>query len=148
MMKKLRHSIIPASYLVLEKNNQVLLIRRFNTGYQDGKYSLVAGHVDAGETFIQAIVREAKEEIGITLLSQDLIVVHVMHRKSSVDAAERMDIFIQASKWTGEIKNCEPHKCDQLRWCSYDQLPPEIIDYVAYVLKLIKSGIFYSEYGW
>jgi 8-oxo-dGTP diphosphatase len=148
MMKKLRHTIIPASYLVLKKDDQVLLIRRFNTGYQDGKYSLVAGHVDAGETFIQAIVREAKEEIGITLLPQDLTVVHVMHRKSSIDADERMDIFIQASKWVGEIKNCEPNKCDQLRWCLYDQLPAETIDCVAYALQAIKKGIIYSEYGW
>ena len=56
-MIKERHKIIPASYLVLIKNNKILLQIRFNTGYEDGKYSRVAGHVDKGETFTEAIIR-------------------------------------------------------------------------------------------
>ena len=45
-MAKERNKIIPASYAVLIKDNKVLLVRRFNTGYEDGKYSLPAGHVE------------------------------------------------------------------------------------------------------
>jgi len=66
-MIKERYKITPASYLVLIEDNKILLQRRFNTGYEDGKYSLVAGHVDEGETFTEAIIREVKEEAGITL---------------------------------------------------------------------------------
>jgi 8-oxo-dGTP pyrophosphatase MutT (NUDIX family) len=40
--------ITPASYFILEKDGKVFLARRFNTGYEDGKYSLVAGHLDGG----------------------------------------------------------------------------------------------------
>lgn len=31
-----------------------------------------AGHIDAGETFIDAALRETKEEVGLTLLKKDL----------------------------------------------------------------------------
>ena len=62
---KTRHSIICASYLLLVRDTEVLLSRRFNTGYEDGNYSLPAGHVDKGESVADALVREAKEEIGI-----------------------------------------------------------------------------------
>jgi hypothetical protein len=41
-MEKTRHTNIPASYLILMKDNNVLLLRRFNTGYEDGNYSMIA----------------------------------------------------------------------------------------------------------
>ena len=66
-----RPKAVPASYIVLMRDNQVMLLKRFNTGYEDGKYSLIAGHVDEGETFTQCIIREAKEESGILLKPED-----------------------------------------------------------------------------
>ena len=98
-MGKERHQNIPASYLVLIKDNKVLLQRRFNTGYQDGKYSMVAGHVDKGETFTEAIIRETKEEAGIELKPENLKVAHVMHRDSGTNENnERVDVFFVADK--------------------------------------------------
>ena len=71
-MAKERHKEVPASYLVLIKGGKILLQRRFNTGYMDGKYSLPAGHVDEGESFGKCIAREAKEEIGVDVDIKDL----------------------------------------------------------------------------
>lgn len=82
-MPKNYHTNIPASYLILIKDNKILLLRRANTGFKDGFYSMVAGHVDPGETFTDCIIREAQEEAGITLTIQDISVMHMMHRKSS-----------------------------------------------------------------
>lgn len=45
-MKEERYKFICAVYLLLIKENQILLLKRANTGYEDGKYSLVAGHMD------------------------------------------------------------------------------------------------------
>jgi len=148
-MTKKRHQNIPASYLALFRNNKVLLLRRFNTGYEDGKYSLVAGHVDLGETFTQCIIRESKEEAGILLKPEDLKVVHVMHRNSDAsENNERVDVFFIAGKWDGEITNKEPHKCDDLSWFDLDDIPENIIPYIKQVLEKIKNKIYYSEHGW
>ena len=150
MAKKIRHTIIPASYLVLKKDNAVLLARRHNTGYKDGYYFLVAGHVEPGETFTQAIVREAKEEIGIIIHPDDVRVAHVMHRMSGADGdfEERIDIFLCADRWTGEIVNEEPDKCSALTWASIDNLPSDVVDFVRDALQKIGQGIGYSEWGW
>ena len=43
----------------------VLLALRKNTGYNDGEYELPGGHVDAGEDIINAMIREAKEDVMI-----------------------------------------------------------------------------------
>ena len=69
-----------ACYLILLKANQTLLSRRYNTGYEDGNYSLVAGHVEADETVLEALVREAEEEAGIRVEPEDLEFVSVLHR--------------------------------------------------------------------
>ena len=144
-MIKERHKIIPASYLVLIKNNKILLQRRFNTGYEDGKYSLVAGHVDKGETFTEAIIREVKEEAGITLQAEDLSVVHVMNR--NIESDERIDIFFTAKKWTGNIENKEPNKCDDLSWFDLDDMPDNVIPYIKEAINCLKKKITYSEFS-
>lgn len=149
-MKKERYRIVPASYLVLMKNNKVFLMRRFNTGYHDGMYGLCAGHTEYKETFKEAIIREAKEEVGIDLKAKDLEVVHVMQRFAVPNPQElrgRVDVFIKAKKWKGEPQNMEPHKCDDARWFSLNSLPRNTIPFIREALKNIKYKKFYSEIG-
>lgn len=149
-MNKIRFKIIPAVYLVLIQNQKILMLRRYNTGYEDGKYSLIAGHLDGRETFRQAMIREAKEEAGMILPFENLKVVHIMHRYVTIeenDSRERLDTFIQATQWNGVIKNTEPHKCDDLSWFPLNDLPLNTIPYVEYAIRNIQQNIFYSEFG-
>ena len=108
----MRSRFVVAVHLFFLRNDQVLLLRRFNTGWEDGSYSVPAGHVDAGETVINAAIREAHEEIGVSLKRQDVEVVHLMNRKSE---DVRIDFFLLVKTWTGEIINKESDKCDDLR---------------------------------
>jgi len=144
-MPKDRFKVIPTSHLILVKDGKILLLRRFNTGWSDGQYSVVAGHLDGNETFLQAMIREAKEEAGIELSQEDLEVVHVVHRKSN---EERIDFFILAKKWKGDPKNMEPHKCDDLNWFEMDKLPENTIPYIRQAIDCFRKGTFYSEHGW
>jgi len=144
-MPKDRFKIIPTSHLILVKDGKILLLRRFNTGWSDGQYSVVAGHLDGNETFLQAMIREAKEEAGIELSQEDLEVVHVVHRKSN---EERIDFFILAKRWKGEPRNMEPNKCDDLNWFEMDRLPDNTIPYIRQAIGCFRKGVFYSEHGW
>jgi 8-oxo-dGTP diphosphatase len=134
-----------AVHLFFLRDDQVLLIRRFNTGYEDGNYSVVAGHVDAGESVTQAAIREAKEEAAVTLEPADLQIVHVMNRKAE---DERIDFFITVRHWVGDVLNNEPLKCDQFLWTTFDALPPNLVPYVRKGIENYRVGLFYSEFGW
>jgi ADP-ribose pyrophosphatase YjhB (NUDIX family) len=140
-----RFKLIPAVHLFLIKDDKILLLRRFNTGFEDGNYSVVAGHFDGGEAATLAMCREAKEEAGIVIEPQDLKFVHVMHRMSE---SERIDFFFTAKSWTGEPVNKEPHKCDDLSWFSLKSLPTNLIPYVKHAIDCYTSGIPYSEFEW
>ncbi len=141
----MRSKFLVAVHLFFLCGKQILLLRRFNTGYEDGSYSVVAGHVDAGETVTQAAMREAAEEVGVVLEPADLHVMHVMNRKSE---DERVDFFIAVQHWTGKITNHEPQKCDDLAWVNMDTLPQNTIPYVKRAIEYYQAGIFYSEFGW
>ncbi|MDD5489392.1 MAG: NUDIX domain-containing protein [Candidatus Moranbacteria bacterium] len=150
-MKKERFKIVPASYLVAIKDGKALMLRRFNTGFQDGNYGLVSGHLEGKETFRQCMIREAKEEAGISFKEEDLEVVHVMHRRemfNPVEIRERVDIFIRVDEWEGQIKNMEPEKCDDLSWFPLNNLPENAIPYIKFALECIDKNVFYSEWGW
>lgn len=150
-MKKDRFKIVPASYLILMKDGKILMLRRYKTGFYDGYYGLVSGHLDGKETFTQCMVREAKEEAGIAIKEEDMEIVHTMHRNEKanpMEIRERIDIFIKVKKWKGEIKNMEPAKCDDLSWFPLDNLPENTIPYIKFALECINKNIFYSECGW
>lgn len=141
-MSEQRHTLRAAVYLMLIEGNKILLLRRFNTGWKDGNYSLIAGHLDGNETVMQAMVREAQEEGGITIQVEDLNVVHVMHRISDV---EYVDFFLLAEKWDGEPKNIEPNKCDDMQWFPLDDLPSNIVLDVKKGIENYKNGVLFSE---
>ncbi|MDO8601265.1 MAG: NUDIX domain-containing protein [bacterium] len=146
IVKQERFKLIPSVYVFLVKENKILLLRRFQTGYEDGKYGLVAGHADGGETMKEAIIREAREEAGIRINNNDLELVLTMHRWCGDH--ERIDLFFTTKIWDGEIKNMEPDKCDDLSWFSLSQLPKNIIPYIRAAIDYYLKGMKYCEFGW
>lgn len=147
---KLRHHTHIAVYLILYRRGTVLLLRRANTGYQDGKYSLIAGHVERDESLKDAVQREAREEVGITIAKKDLKIGFLNHRYAT-DKKLYLDIFFTCSKWTGIPKNRETSKCDDLSWHPLLKLPKNTIIHVKKALTSSKrtgsSLIPYVESG-
>ncbi len=146
MPKKERFKIFIAVYLFLiNKSGEILFLKRANTGYQDGKFGLIQGHLDGDESAKQGIIREAKEEAGIILKYEDLEAVNFMHLRFDL---EYIDIFFKADKWEGEIINGEPNKCVELKWFPLDALPENIVPEVAIAIENFKKKVFYDEVGW
>src|SRR5579875_3891781 len=97
-----RHRVIIDIHIVVLRRNRVLLGLRCNTGYADGEFHLPAGHLEPKESITAAAVREAQEELGITIRESDLQLVHTMHRCAPVD---RLSLFFTAPTWGGKPRN-------------------------------------------
>lgn len=147
---RVRHGVIPVSYTILMKGKKILLLRRSRMGHEEAGYSLIAGHVESGESFMQCAIRESKKKVGISLVPDNIFAVHTMHRNSGSykNNNERVDMFFVATQWTGKITNREPQKCAELLWRDVDQLPDNTIPYIAQAINKIVQEECYSEWGW
>jgi 8-oxo-dGTP diphosphatase len=140
------HATFPVTvHMFFLRDNRILLIRRYRTGYMDGHYSVPAGHLDGNETVRMAAVREAGEEIGVRLNPADIDFASVFHRHED---DERVDFFVHVRRWSGEPVNAEPEKCDEIRWVKVDDLPENTIPYVRRAIENFENGIPFEEFGW
>ena len=144
-MTQERPKSVVDAHVLLIKGGTVLLLRRQNTGFEDGKLCLISGHLEAGEPVIEAARREAMEEAGIDVHLDDLEFVHVMHNNSG---GHRMAFFFEASSWHGEARNAEPDKCSEIVWASLEDLPEDIIPYQREAIIHALNGNIFSCRGW
>ncbi|MCL4364822.1 NUDIX domain-containing protein [Candidatus Marsarchaeota archaeon] len=132
--------------IFIESKGKVLLIKRRNTGYRDGWYCLAGGHLDAKESIIEAIAREAEEELGIIIHRRELRPVNIIHKLEKGDSSIIFTAWPR--KWSGAIRNAEPEKCSEIGWHQLDRLPKRTIPYVREIIKNIGKNVVYSEHGW
>lgn len=140
-----RFSLIVDVHLFLIKRGKILLLKRQNTGYMDGKFHVPAGHLEGKEKIIEALIRESKEEVGIAIKPENARLVHIMHHLSN---NERMALFFEVKKWQGDIKNMEPEKCSEIRWFDLKKLPTNIVPYAKAAIQFYLKGVKFSHYGW
>lgn len=137
----MRFQVVPAAYVFLLRDDEVLLQLRQNTGYRDGHWAAAAaGHVEHGESVLAAAVREAGEEIGV--VPTDLVPLTTMHRTHANGQAidERVDFFFTTRTWTGEPRLRETAKAADLRWCPLDDLPEPVVPHERFVLEHLRAG--------
>lgn len=122
----------------------MLLFRQYNTGYEDGNYSIVACHLDGGGEIKSAMIREAQEEAGIEISPTDHEFAGVMHDKAD---EEYFSFFLTASQRSSAIINMEPHKCDDLSWFDLDDLSENTISYVRRTIGNYRNGVWFDSFG-
>lgn len=138
-----KYRVLVGVHLVLvDAQGRVLLGRRANTGFGDGLFHVPAGHLEAGESAVAGLIREAREEVGIDIDARDVEFAHVLL------SDERVQLFFTVRRWTGPVTNREPEKCSELAWFDPAGLPGEIVDYCRVGIGKVVAGQAFSEYGW
>ncbi len=141
----LRLKLPVVAHVFLVRDETVLLARRADTGFEDGNYGPVGGHLEPGESVFAAAVRECREEVGVELEPTALEVVGVTHYTSPT--GDGIDFFLRATRWAGEPTVTS--ECDDLRWCALDALPSNTIPFVRRALEHhLVAGVWFDETGW
>ena len=118
----------------------------------------VAGHLFSGETILQGALREVKEEIGLTILKNDLELLTVRKNvnkfSSGIIDCEFQHVFL--AKLTTEIDNLiiQKEEVNAIRLFSFDEITecqkhhnsnykivPADMSYYSYIMKVISSKI-------
>jgi 8-oxo-dGTP diphosphatase len=106
-----------------------------------------SGHLEEGESVIDGAIREAGEEVGVTIDPSDLTFVHVVHYRAP-GSEGRIGFFFLTEKWAGDPWNREPGKCARLIWSDPAQPPSATVPYTAAALCQITQGQPFSLDGW
>lgn len=134
-----------ACFIILEKENTILMAQRAWDVFLSGSYNFPSGHLEGWETLQEAVVREAKEEIWVTIEQWDLTLQHTLYWQS----IEKPYIYFYwtTKKRVWELKICEPEKCSDLQWISINDIEKYKLtpwDYQA--IQSIKQWIQVSTY--
>jgi 8-oxo-dGTP pyrophosphatase MutT (NUDIX family) len=137
-----RSLLVAAAYVLLLRDDEVLLQLRRGTGYLDGHWATLAGHVDPGESVHEAAVREAAEEAGVRIDPADLEPLTTLHRfeRGGPAVEQRCDVFFVVRRWSGEPTLVEPDKAEQLRWFPLAALPDPVVPHERLVLHGVRAG--------
>jgi 8-oxo-dGTP diphosphatase len=141
-----RTLLVPASYVALLRGDpdarEVLLLLRQGTGFRDGHWATIAGHVGESETAAAAAAREAHEECGVQIAEVDLQPLTTVHRiiPGAGQVEQRVDFFWTAENWTGLPRIAEPDRTADLQWFPLSALPEPIVPHELEVLTRLASG--------
>ncbi len=140
----MRGTFLSAIYMLIHnEEGKILLQRRQGTKLWPGFLALPAGHVDPGENAYEALVREAKEELGIEVAVEDICDVFVVNRRNS-KIEPYYDVYFDLRSYQGDIKVMEPEKCSALIWCDIDNLPDDMIDFERKAIEENQKGHKFS----
>lgn len=120
----------------------MLLHRRQGTGYRDGHWALLAGHVELGESVLQAAAREAAEEAGVSVTINDLRPLCTVHRtlRGGGPIEQRADFFFATREWTGTPRVMEPDKAADMGFHPLSTLPAPGVPHERLVLEHLAAG--------
>jgi NAD+ diphosphatase len=106
--------ISPAVIVLIRKGPRILLAH--NAHFPPGRFGLIAGYVEAGETLEETVVRETREEAGIEI--RDIRYA----RSQSWPFPDSLMVAFNADWASGEARP-DGDEITELRWCSPDELP-------------------------
>lgn len=143
-MKKIeRHMAKLASYMLVFVDGKLLLMKRKNSGCDDGSYGLPAGHVENGENPLEGAVRETLEEIGILATRVEFLsVIYRTNKTIGQECSKKdfVDFFFICKSFNGTPRIMEPEKCSEIIFSDVHDLPENIVPQARIAIENLYSG--------
>ena len=99
---------------LIEDGEKILLQNRVKKDWRG--YTLPGGHVEPGESFVDAVIREMREETGLKVIEPRLVGV----KQFPIENGRYVVLLFKATQWSGDlISSDEGH----MEWIEYDRLP-------------------------
>lgn len=136
-------SVVCADLLIKKQENNktyILLMKRQNTGSNDGEYELPGGHLEKDEDLYDAMIRETKEELLLDLKREDIKLIYLMHHYTG----NRLNFIFETDGSNINPQIGEPNKCSELKWVDINELPDNTTDKIKTIINDINNNITYN----
>jgi 8-oxo-dGTP diphosphatase len=110
--------------LFLRRGDSILLGLRKNC-YGAGTWALPGGHLEFNERLVDAICREAEEELGSVIKPKELKLVSIVDDMQPQNNLHYVHISFELKEPAWEPRIMEPDRCEEWRYFALDELPKE-----------------------
>ena len=116
---------------LIEDGDRILLQNRVKKDWRG--YTLPGGHVEPGESFVEAVIREMREETGLRVINPVLAGV----KQFPIENGRYVVFLFKATKWTGSLVSSDE---GQMEWIEYGKLPEiDTVEDLEELLRVINS---------
>lgn len=131
--------------LIQNDQGHILIGLRNHTGHGSGEWCFPGGHLEFGETLIEAARRETQEESGLEIDEFKLISVADEMRYIATNNKHYLNIGLLGRYKGGEPRIMEPEKISEWRWFAMDQLPSPLFEGTELMIRNYREGKIYQE---
>jgi len=125
--------ISPAVIVLIRKGPRILLAH--NAHFPQGRFGLIAGYVEAGETLEETVAREVREEAGVEIRD-------ICYAKSQSWPFPDSLMVAFTAEWVSGEARPDGKEITELRWCKADELPdiPPKGSVARYLIEAFLNG--------
>ena len=122
------------------ENGKVVLQYRSPEKNNWSGYAFPGGHIEEGESLVESVIREIKEETGLTISNPQLAAV----KNWQLEDGTRYIVFCyKATEFTGQLRSSEE---GEVSWVEKDQLEKLDLSYDMLPLLEVMEDADLSEY--
>ena len=125
------------------RGSEILLQNRKKEDWQG--YALPGGHIEAGESIVDAVIREMREETGLTILRPRLCGV----KQFPIEDGRYLVFLFRTDEFEGMLRSSEE---GEMEWVQRDRLSslPTVPDFMELLRVIEQDGLtefLYAENG-
>jgi ADP-ribose pyrophosphatase YjhB (NUDIX family) len=143
MSEEKNHPRVGIGVIIVNDEGKILIGKR--RGSHAPYYSIPGGHLDLGETFEEATIREIKEETNLDILDPKVIAITNNLETYRESGKHYISIAVLAKDFSGELKIMEPEKCESWQWTLPNNLPQPHFDASRQAVECYLAGVFYKK---
>ena len=98
---------------LIQDGNRVLLQNRIKEDWKG--YTFPGGHVEPSESFVDAVIREMKEETGLNILNPKIVGI----KQFPIEGGRYIVLLFKATEFTGNVSSSEE---GEMEWIDVDKL--------------------------
>ncbi len=116
---------------LIQDGNRILLQNRVKEDWKG--YTFPGGHVEPGESFVDAVVREMKEETGLTITNPRLVGV----KQFPIENGRYIVMLFKATEFEGTVISSDE---GEMEWIDIDDLSKvNVVDDFHDLLKVLND---------
>lgn len=116
---------------LIEDGDRLLLQNRTKKDWHG--YALPGGHVERGESFVDAVIREMKEETGLEITNPRLVGV----KQFPIENGRYVVLLFKATEWLGNVVSSEEGLIEWVEYCNLSSI--ETVEDLADLLKVMNT---------